>query len=174
MEKILGRRLSDYDIFLITTCLGCGLITICSFIKIPFFPVSFTLQTFAVFILALSQSPKQAAASIVFYLVCATIGLPVFGGKANPFWVVGKCGGYLIAFPLSAYLTSKLVQKQSPLIAVFCGQCVIYLLGWLWLVPLFGMWTAFVKGILIFIPSDIMKNLLAIQLTSFWRKGEKK
>lgn len=172
MEQILSQqKFSERVAFFYLTCLGCGLMIICSFIKIPFFPVSFSLQTFAVFILALTQSPKQAAASVICYLLCATIGLPVFGGKANPFWLIGKCGGYLIGFPFAAYLTAKLVQTRSPFVAVLCGQIVIYLFGLIWLIPLFGITAALVKGVWIFIPSDMIKNLVAMRLTSSWRKG---
>jgi biotin transport system substrate-specific component len=171
MEGILGqRRFCIGQNFYYLSCLGCGMIILCSCIKIPFFPVPFTLQTFAVFILALSQSPKQAAASVICYLLCATIGLPVFGGRANPFWMMGKCGGYLIGFPFAAYLTAKLSQRRSPVIAVLCGQTIIYLFGLIWLVPLFGMSFALIKGVLIFIPSDMIKNFLAIRLTSASKK----
>ncbi len=171
MEQLVNQqRFSEREAFLYLTCLGCALITVCSFIRIPFYPVPFTLQTFAVFILALTQSPKQAAASVLCYLLCATIGLPVFGGKANPLWIVGKCGGYLISFPLAVYLTAKLAQTRSPWIALLCGQAVIYAFGLVWLIPLFGISCAWMKGVLFFLPSDMIKNFLAIQLTAAWRK----
>src|SRR5262245_59881739 len=77
--------------------LGCVFISICSLVKISFYPVPFTFQTFAIFVLALIQSPKQAFASCVCYLLCATIGLPVLCGKSNAFWFMHKCGGYILS-----------------------------------------------------------------------------
>lgn len=171
MEQLVDQqRDGDLETFVYFTCVGCTLITLCSFIKIPFYPVPFSLQTFAVSILALTQSPKQAASSVLCYLLCATIGLPVFGGKANPLWILGKCGGYLVGFPLAAYLTAKLIQTKSPWLALLCGQVVIYAFGCVWLIPLFGFSCAWLKGVFIFLPSDMLKNMLAIQLTTAWRK----
>ncbi len=149
---------------------GSCLITLCSFAKIPFYPVSFTLQTFAIFILALTQSPKQAFTSVFCYLFAATVGLPVFAGHSNPFWIMGKCGGYLIAFPFAAYLTARIAQKSSAVVAILSGQMLIYVCGFLWLMPIFGFETSFIKGVLIFIPSDIIKNIAAIATASIWRK----
>lgn len=150
--------------------LGCGLIILCSSVRIPFFPVPFTLQTFAISFLALTQSPKQAAGSVICYLLCATLGLPVFGGHANSLWIVGTCGGYLIAFPIAAYLIAKLAQRSSVFLAVLCGQTVILFLGMLWLIPLFGISVALMKGVVFFIPSDSLKNLVAIGVVKGWKR----
>lgn len=146
---------------------GCVLITLGSFVKIPLYPVSFTLQTFAIYILALTESPKQAFDSALCYLLCATIGLPVLCGHANPFWIIGKSGGYLVAFPIAAYCIAQMRQKQSPLLALLCGQAVIFSLGFIWLVSLFGFYLAFTKGVLIFIPSELLKMLAAIGIAKW-------
>lgn len=147
-----------------TLLLGTALITCCSFIKIPLYPVPFTLQTFAIYILALTQTPRQAFASTFFYLLGATIGLPVFGGHANPTWILGKCSGYLIAFPIAAFCIAKIRLKRSAFQALLCGMLVIFFLGLLRLIPIVGLQTAFMKGVLIFLPSEIFKILAAIQL----------
>jgi len=147
---------------------GCALITLGSLVKVPFFPVPFTLQTMAVFILALTQSPKQAALSCIAYLAAATIGLPVLCGNSKPLWIAGKCGGYLVAFPLAAYAVSYLRAITSPILALTVGQCIIYFLGWCWLAPLFSAKAAFINGVLFFIPSDIVKNLFALRISALW------
>ncbi len=148
--------------------LGCGVITLGSLIRIPYQPVPFTLQTLALFILALTQSPKQAFASSICYLLCATIGLPVLGGKINFLWMTGKCGGYLLAFPIASYLMARLAQKWPPLFSLICGQVVIFTLGWIWLIPFLGVKAAFTKGVLIFIPSGFFKMFAAIAYVK-WR-----
>ncbi len=177
MEKILTtKEWFANQSSLLCYAWGCGLITLSSLVKIPFYPVPFTLQTLAIFILALTQSPKQAFGSSFTYLLCGTIGLPVFCGKANPLWMMGKCGGYLIAFPLAAYLTAKLVKdwEWPPLAAIFCGQAVIYTLGLLWLIPLFGWKIAITKGIIFFIPSDLIKNFIAVVITHVWKQRKQR
>src|ERR1700733_6110656 len=114
---------------------GCCLITLCSLVKIPFYPVPFTLHTLAIFILAFTQTPKQALGSVLCYLVCGTLGFPVFAGKVNALWFMGKCGGYYIAFPIATYLTARLAQRWPRLLAALCGQFIIFALGFLWLIP---------------------------------------
>lgn len=144
--------------------LGGALITLGSCIKIPLFPISFTLQTLAIYILALVQSPKIAFSSVCSYLLFATAGLPVLCGHANPLWILGKSGGYLVAFPIAAYCIATLRLSRPPFIALLCGMTIIFVLGFLWLIPLFGIKVAFVKGVLIFIPSEIFKILAAFYL----------
>src|SRR6185295_2599469 len=148
--------------------IGCATITVGSMVKVPLFPVPFTLQTMAVFIVALTQTPKQAALSCIAYLLAASIGLPVLCGKSNPLWIAGKCGGYLVAFPLAAFVTAHLVRSCSPLVALTVGQLIIYFFGWCWLAPLFSAQEAFLKGVLLFIPSDIVKNIFAVRVAAMW------
>jgi biotin transport system substrate-specific component len=157
--------------FICLSILGCGLISIASLIKIRFIPVPFTMQTLAIFILAFTQSPKQALGSVVCYLFCASIGLPVFCGKSNPLWIMGKCGGYLIAFPLAAYLTAK-IKSFSLILAFVCGQLVIYLIGFIWLVPFVGPTTALMKGVIFFIPADLLKGMAALVIATKFKKKE--
>ncbi len=151
MERTLVYR-KEFPVVLFGACL----ITLCSFVRIPFYPVAFTLQTFAIFLIALTQRPKQAFVSVLGYLG--------FAFMMNPHCFVGKCGGYFIAFPIAAYLTSLLSKKYSPLFAVLSGQAIIYALGFLWLIPFVGMKIAAFNGVAIFIGSDLLKNLIAIRL----------
>jgi biotin transport system substrate-specific component len=150
--------------FLRLILFGCALITLGALIKTPLIPVSFTLQTFAIYILSLTQIPKIAFASTLSYLACASMGLPVFSGHANPFWMLGKCGGYLIAFPIAAYLIARLRQTHTPMTALLYGMALIFTLGFLWLIPFLGIQTAFIKGVLIFIPSELIKALSALHI----------
>ena len=145
-----------------TALLGCGLITIGSLIRVPLYPVPFTCQTLAIFILALTQSPKEVLASVLCYLFCASLGLPVLDGRINSLWITGKCAGYLISFPIAAYLIARLRQTFHPILALLCGQTIILLLGWIGLTPFLGAKTAFFKGVLLFIPSGILKAWTAI------------
>lgn len=164
------KSIAELGTFLCLACLGCGLITLSSLVKIPFFPVPFTLQTFAVFVLALTQSPKQACASVLCYLLCGTLGLPVFCAKSKTLWFLGKCAGYLVAFPIAAYVTGKLTQNQQPWMGLLIGQLIIYFVGFVGLVPFVGAKMAFLNGVLLFLPSDILKNLGAMWLAHYWNK----
>lgn len=160
MENTLQKQQTT-PLFILLAFLGCSLITLCSWVKIPFYPVPFTLQTLAISLLALTQSPKQAFASVLCYLGLASLGLPVLCGKANPLWLCGISGGYLIGFPMGAYLASKLSQRWHPVLALLCGQALVYLLGFVWLVPLFGAKASFIHGVAFFLPSELLKIVAA-------------
>ena len=173
MEKTLSKPLilnEKANWIVLLSVLGCCLITLCSLVKIPFYPVPFTMQTFAVALLGLTQSPKQAAGSVMCYLMAGTIGLPIFCGNANSLWIVGKHGGYLIGFLIAAYLISKLARRGHPILGLLCGQAVIYILGFIWLTPFFGAKIAFTKGVVFFIPACLLKNLAALGLVAGWKK----
>ena len=172
MERILETKshLKEQLSFFGLTLAGCGLITLGSCVKIPFYPVPFTLQTFAISLLALVQSPKLSFASAACYLMCGMLGLPVFGGHANSLWMTGKCAGYLVAFPLAAYLSSALCRKIHPFLALICGQLLIYFIGFIGLMAFFGPSTAWIRGVVFFIPSDLLKNMLAISVAKRFHK----
>ncbi|MBI5273768.1 MAG: biotin transporter BioY [Chlamydiales bacterium] len=173
MEKSLVQKshVVDLLIFICLAILGSLLIVFGALVQIPCIPVPFTLQTFAVFLLALTQAPKQAFASVICYLLYATIGLPVLpGGVSNPLWILGPCGGYLLAFPFGAYLSAWLAQKIPGLLATSFGLIVIYLLGFIWLLPFVDVKIAFTKGVILFIPSDLLKNMSAVFIAQLWKK----
>ncbi len=166
LRKLYATQVSYACLILI----GCAFITLSALVRIPFYPVPFTLQSWAIIMLGLMQSPKQAFGSALCYLLCATIGLPVLCGDSNSLWIAGKCGGYLIAFPIAAYLIAKLRQKIHPILAILVGQAVIFTLGFIWLIPFFGIWVAWMQGVVLFIPSDLLKNLVAFALVDQWKR----
>lgn len=143
--------------------LGMALLIVGAWIRVPFYPIPFTMQTLAVFLLGLTMTPRQAFNSVILYLICASFGLPVFTDSASTFWLFGKTAGYLVSFPLAAYLISHLKQKVSYYLAVAAGQALIYSLGFLVLSNFLGVKMAFIYGVVIFIPSALVKNLLAVR-----------
>lgn len=142
-----------------SSLLGCALITLASFIRIPCYPVPFTLQTLAVFFIGLWQTPRQAALSCICYLLLASVGFPVLGGKANPSWILGPTGGYLIAFPLAAFLLAFFRKKTF--LAFLIAQAVIWFFGWIWLSFFIDPKAALWQGVILFFPSFFYKALAA-------------
>lgn len=139
---------------------GSVFVSLCSLISIPTSPVPITMQTLAVFIIGLTQSPRTAAASLLFYLIEGSLGLPVFCGKANPLWFIGPSAGYLIAFPIAAYLIARC--SRIPVLALCIGQGVMMLLGFAFLSTFIGVKSAFTSGVLLFIPSALIKIVIAL------------
>jgi biotin transport system substrate-specific component len=148
---------------------GSVSLAICSHIALPlyFTPVPLTLQTFAVFLLGLLLSPRLAAGTVFAYLAEGALGLPVFAPlPAMPGLVhlVGPTGGYLLALPLAAEVTSVLWQRigrgvTGAWISAAVSSLIIFACGGLWL----GIMThasirmVLASAVIPFIPGDLLK-----------------
>ncbi|MGE5807459.1 MAG: biotin transporter BioY [Ignavibacteria bacterium] len=110
-------------------------------ITIPVKPVPVTLQTLAVVLAGAFLGAKNGAYSQIVYLFLGIAGLPVFAQTPDaPVGIarlLGPTGGYLLAFPLAAYLTGLLIEKNknyfTVVIAMFAGDLLIILVGTLFL-----------------------------------------
>ena len=125
--------------------LGSLLLTISAKIKIPFYPVPMTMQTFVVIFLGLSFGSKLAAATVGLYLIEGLVGLPVFSNSPEKgvglVYFTGPTMGYLIGFLFTAYFAGYLNFKTNFLIIfsklVFVVS-FIYIFGLIWLGILIG------------------------------------
>jgi biotin transport system substrate-specific component len=153
---------------LLSALLGSLFLAFCSLIWIPFQPVAFTLQELGVILLALWQSPKVCFLSLTFYLLEATLGLPVLCGVSHSLWFTGSSAGYLFAFPFAGYCISWLSRKNATFywqfFSILCGQILIYFLGFIWLAQFIGSVLAFKWGVLFFLPSAILKNFIGTKV----------
>ncbi|HSW71927.1 MAG TPA: biotin transporter BioY [Chlamydiales bacterium] len=144
---------------IIVPIIGCSLLLIGASIRIPFYPVPLTLHTFALFLIALTQSPKQALYSVSGYLFLLTLGI-----QGNPFWWMSKCGGYLWAFPIAAYGMAAMRSKIGNFLKLALGSGFILLCGFVWLIPFVGLAVAWKYGLVVFIPSELAKIIVVLSL----------
>ncbi len=106
-------------------------------ISIPIKPVPFTLQTMIVLLAGAFLGAKNGAYSQVLYIFLGVIGLPVFAQTADGTMgfarLIGPTGGYLLAFPVAAYLVGLLTEKNqkylSVIISMFVAELVVILVG---------------------------------------------
>lgn len=84
------------------------------FVKIPIpgTPMSFTLQTFFIFLAGLLLEPKYAIISQVVYAAIGLLGLPVFMNGGGISYIFEPSFGFIIGFCVSALLISMLVRKN--------------------------------------------------------------
>lgn len=164
-EIISSTRLKH----LLQAALGAFLIAVYSQLEIPIQPVPITMQTLAIFLLGMTQGGRLAMHSVLFYLVAATIGLPVLaGGMANPYWFCGPRAGYLISFLISAYVMGKLEEKNqeqkifSSCMHLLIGQLIMWVIGSSWLAMFIGMKKAILLGLIPFVPGSAVKIILAL------------
>ena len=87
----LTKNISQTTIIksLFAIILGSIALTISAKIRIPFYPVPMTMQTFVVLFLGVSLGYKIGLASVSLYLLEGILGLPVFSN--SPEKGVGFC-----------------------------------------------------------------------------------
>lgn len=137
-------------------------------IPLPFTPVPFTLQVFGVALAGLILSPADAFMSMLVYILLGAVGMPVFAQfKAGAAALVGPTGGFLISYPLAAYIISLTTGRKDEWIFKFlgcaAGLAVIYLIGTLQLsaVTDIDIIKALYAGTIPFVPFDAAKIVLA-------------
>jgi biotin transport system substrate-specific component len=153
--------------------LGSIALTISAKIKIPFYPVPMTMQTFVVLFLGVSLGYKIGLASIGLYLFEGILGLPVFSNSPEKgiglVYFTGPTMGYLIGFLTASYLASKINNKDNflmILIKLTVATSTIYLLGLLWLGTLIGWDKPIIAlGAKPFLLAEIFKVVLLALIT---------
>jgi len=153
--------------------LGSIALTISAKIKIPFYPVPMTMQTFVVLFLGISLGYKIGLASVALYLFEGIMGLPVFSNSPEKgiglIYFTGPTMGYLIGFLTASFLASKINSKDSFFLIIsklVVATSTIYVLGLLWLGTLIG-WDKpiFELGAKPFLLAEIFKLVLLGLLT---------
>ena len=143
----LSKNISQTVIIksLFAIILGSIALTISAKIKIPFYPVPMTMQTFVVLFLGLSLGYKIGLASVSLYLLEGIMGLPVFSNSPEKgvglIYFTGPTMGYLIGFLTASFLASKINSKDNFLFILsklIIATSTIYILGLFWLGTLIG------------------------------------
>ena len=80
MEIVKNLTLLRLFKYILAGLLGTIILAISSKIKIPFYPVPMTMQTFVVLLIGIGYGWKLGLATISLYLFEGMIGLPVFSG----------------------------------------------------------------------------------------------
>ena len=120
-------------------------LTISAKLKIPFYPVPMTMQTFVVLFLGIAFGYKIGLASVAVYLIEGILGMPVFSNSPEKgvglVYFTGPTMGYLIGFLSASYLASKVNNEDSFLLVfskLIIATSTIYILGLIWLGTLIG------------------------------------
>ena len=124
---------------------GSMALTISAKLKIPFYPVPMTMQTFVVLFLGLAFGYKIGLATVGVYLLEGIIGIPVFSNSPEKgvglVYFTGPTMGYLIGF-LSAVFFAGYLNLKNNIFIIFSklvlSVSTIYLFGILWLGTLIG------------------------------------
>jgi biotin transport system substrate-specific component len=149
-------------------------------VPLPFTPVPFTLQPMVVLLGAAALGSRLGAISQALYLLAGIAGLPVFAlapelpqGAAR---LLGPTGGYLLAFPMAAFVTGWLAERGldrrylTSVAAMAAGLSAIFIGGVGWLSISVGWPAALAAGLYPFIVVDVVKIVAAgLVLPTVWR-----
>ena len=146
-----------------------ALITLGSWIAIPFFPVPLALQTLFV-LLAGTVMKRNAVFPVTLYILLGILGLPVFhNGIAGIGVLLGPTGGYLAGFIPAALVTGfayEYLSNPVRIAGLAAASGIILIAGTIWLIFSTGMAPAagLIAGLGVFLPGDAVKIYAAYRI----------
>ena len=173
MELIKQKSQSQILKSLLVIFLGSIVLAISAKIKIPFYPIPMTMQTFVVLFLGISFGYKVALATVSLYLLEGILGFPVFSNSPERgiglTYFLGPTMGYLIGFLTACYLASFIKASDNYFmisLKLVLSVSSIYILGILWLGTLIG-WDKpiFELGLVPFLLAEVFKISILLILS---------
>ena len=125
--------------------IGTIALTFSAKLRIPFYPIPMTMQTFVVLFLGMAFGYKIGLATVGAYLFEGIIGIPVFSNSPEKgvglVYFPGPTMGYLIGFLSAVFLAGYLDLKKNIFlifIKLTLAVSTIYIFGVFWLGNLIG------------------------------------
>lgn len=160
-----------------------ALIAICSWISIPLGPVPFTLQTFAIFVIAGLLGTKRGLVSLAAYILLGLVGVPVFAGfKGGASVLAGPTGGYIVGFILTVLvigivndcvkLDNEFVKMVVLFVSMIIGDVLCFVVGTIWFMHVAGynLATSLSYCVIPYIIPDIAKMIVAVVIVNRVKK----
>ena len=148
-------------------------------VPLPFTPVPLTLQNFGVLTVGLLLGSRRGFAALALYLVEGAFGMPVFspsilgGGIAQ---LLGPTGGFLIAYPLVAFVAGYLYEHSSrrfgwAALSGLAAEVVLFAGGLSWLAVLTRSVSVAIRyGLYWFVFAEVIKVLMAAAVAARWHR----
>ncbi|MFB7633424.1 biotin transporter BioY [Streptomyces sp. NPDC056149] len=140
-------------------------------IEVPFVPAPITSQTLGVALAGSVIGARRGGLAVLLFVVLVVVGLPVLpGGRGGLGTILGPTGGFILAYPLGAWLAGLLTERMwhhytlwRAILANFAGAALLlYVVGIPWMAVVSGMplGKATVASA-VFLPGDLLKVVLA-------------
>jgi biotin transport system substrate-specific component len=148
-------------------------------VPLPFTPVPLTLQNFGVLAVGLLLGSRRGFAALALYLIEGALGMPVFspsplgGGIAQ---ILGPTGGFLMAYPLVAFVAGWIYEKSSrsfgwAALSSVVGEVVLFAGGLSWLAALTHSVSLAIRyGLYWFVFAEVIKVMLSAGVASRWNQ----
>jgi biotin transport system substrate-specific component len=181
----LSNEESNLNERAITVVFFAGLTALCAQIAftMPWSPVPYTMQTFAVLATGVYLRRNDAFASGCLYLVAGALGAPVFAEGGDMLFsntTLIASGGYLLAFPFASAIIAEGLDRsrnqgvsnlKTQLICWTIAMIPVYVFGTAWLAHSYGvdLAQAYAWGVEPFLLWDLFKIvIMALVTTQLW------
>jgi biotin transport system substrate-specific component len=151
-------------------------------VPLPFTPVPLVFTPLAVLVCGAVLGSRLGFAAQVAYLAAGIAGLPVFAPSVTlppgALRLLGPTGGYLMAYPIAAFVTGYLAERGwdrryvTSLAAMLIGLAVIFVGGVSWLAATVthSLPLALTAGLYWFVVLDVLKVVAgAMVLPQAWK-----
>ena len=170
----IDRRLRNVAL----VCAGVMCLVIASKISIPLQPVPITLQTLAVFFIAMTFGWRLGITTLISYITLGACGAPVFAGHTAGLAVLlGPTAGYILGFIPAMMVAAYLIEHGwgRHFISVVAAQLIASLMifaSGLAVLHLFLPWQQTIDlGLKPFLLTGSLKIIfLAVVIPAFWKK----
>ena len=145
-------------------------------VPLPFTPVPLTLQNFGVLAVGLLLGSRRGFAALSLYLVEGAFGMPVFSMGAGIGYLLGPTGGFLLAYPLVAFVAGWIYEHSSrrfgwAALSSVVAELVLFAGGLSWLVVLTHSVSLAIRyGLYWFVFAEVIKVLMAAALATRWHQ----
>jgi biotin transport system substrate-specific component len=167
LTTVPARRVVAVATFTLLTALSAH-----ASVWLPGMMVPVSMQTLVVLLSGLLLGPRLGAAAQTAYLMAGASGLPVFAGGLGVAYLFGPTGGYLLAFPVAAYVAGHVAAQARGgatwrtlvlAAAAVAATLTVYAGGWAQLAALTGDAGAALRlGVLPFLVGDVAKVVVAV------------
>jgi biotin transport system substrate-specific component len=186
-EKDQGRDFAKQAAIVVAASL---FVALCARISVPLpgTPVPLTLQNFGVLAVGLLLGSRRGFAALTLYLAEGALGLPVFSMGAGIAYLLGPTGGFLLAYPIVAFVAGYIYEQSSKhsstnsstkvsgrfvwaVLASFAAELVLFAGGLSWLAILTHSVSLAIKfGLYWFVFAEIIKILMAAGVATRWQQ----
>jgi biotin transport system substrate-specific component len=149
-------------------------------VPLPFTPVPLTLQNFGVLAVGLLLGSRRGFAALSLYLVEGAFGLPVFSLGGGIGHILGPTGGFLMAYPLVAFVAGWIFEHNSEhnsrhfawaALSALAAEVVLFAGGLSWLAVITHSVSLAIRfGLYWFVFAEVIKVLMAAAVAARWHQ----
>jgi biotin transport system substrate-specific component len=145
-------------------------------VPLPFTPVPLTLQNFGVLTVGLLLGSRRGFAALALYVAEGACGLPVFSLGGGIAYLLGPTGGFLLAYPLVAFVAGYIYERSSrrfawAALSSVAAELVLFAGGLSWLAVLTHSVSLAVRfGLYWFVFAEVIKVLMAASFAARWHQ----